>query len=160
MLFRSNDDATMNENCPKKYIGLSREEARKVVLEDLKETGLLIKIDPIVHEVGHSERTGVMVEPMIKKQWFVKMRPLADHVLETQKNKDEKVNFIPSRYEKTMNHWMEITYDWCISRQLWWGHRIPAWYKGAEVYVGAEAPKEDGWVQDEEIGRASCRERV
>ena len=67
-----NDDATMNENCPKKYIGLSREEARKVVLEDLKEAGLLIKIDPIVHEVGHSERTGVMVEPMIKKQWFVK----------------------------------------------------------------------------------------
>ena len=139
-----NDDATMNDNCPKKYIGLSREEARKVVLEDLKEAGLLIKIDPIVHEVGHSERTGVMVEPMIKKQWFVKMRPLADHVLETQKNKDEKVNFIPSRYEKTMNHWMEITYDWCISRQLWWGHRIPAWYKDDEVYVGMEAPKEDG----------------
>ena len=146
-----NDDATMNENCPKKYVGLSREEARKVVLEDLKEAGLLIKIDPIVHEVGHSERTGVMVEPMIKKQWFVKMRPLADHVLETQKNKDEKVNFIPSRYEKTMNHWMEITYDWCISRQLWWGHRIPAWYKDDEVYVGAEAPKEDGWVQDEDV---------
>lgn len=146
-----NDDATMNENCPEKYIGLSREEARKVVLEDLKEAGLLIKIDPIVHEVGHSERTGVMVEPMIKKQWFVKMRPLADHVLETQKNKDEKVNFIPSRYEKTMNHWMEITYDWCISRQLWWGHRIPAWYKDDEVYVGMDAPEGEGWVQDPDV---------
>ena len=88
---------------------------------------------------------------MIKKQWFVKMRPLADHVLEVQKKKDEKVNFIPNRYEKTMNHWMEITYDWCISRQLWWGHRIPAWYKGDEIYVGMDAPTDDGWVQDEDV---------
>ena len=92
-----------------------------------------------------------MVEPMIKKQWFVKMRPLADHVLDTQKNKDEKVNFVPSRYEKTMNHWMEITYDWCISRQLWWGHRIPAWYKDNEIYVGIVAPDGDGWEQDPDV---------
>ena len=118
-----NDDATMNENAPG-YTGLTREECRKKVLEDLEKEGLLIKIEPLVHEVGHSERTGVMVEPMVKKQWFVKMRPLADTVLETQAKKDEKVNFVPARYEKTMNHWMEITYDWCISRQLWWGHRI------------------------------------
>lgn len=87
----------------------------------MESADLLLKVEPITHEVGHSERTGVMVEPMIKKQWFVKMRPLADHVLETQKKREEKVNFIPERYEKTMNHWMEITYDWCISRQLWWG---------------------------------------
>ena len=146
-----NDDATMNENVPEKYQGMSREECREEVLKDLKEQGLLLEIEPLVHEVGHSERTGVMVEPMIKKQWFVKMRPLADHVLETQKKKDEKVNFVPTRYEKIMNHWMEITYDWCISRQLWWGHRIPAWYKGDEVYVGMEEPKGDGWVQDEDV---------
>ena len=146
-----NDDATMNENVPKKYQGMSREECRDVVLEDLKKDGLLLEIEPLVHEVGHSERTGVMVEPMIKKQWFVKMRPLADHVLDVQKKKDEKVNFVPSRYEKTMNHWMEITYDWCISRQLWWGHRIPAWYKGDEIYVGMEAPTEEGWVQDNDV---------
>ena len=146
-----NDDATMNENVPVKYQGMSREDAREEVLKDLKEMGLLLKIEPLVHEVGHSERTGVMVEPMVKKQWFVKMRPLADHVLKVQKNKDEKVNFVPSRYEKTMNHWMEITYDWCISRQLWWGHRIPAWYKGDEVYVGMEAPAGDGWVQDNDV---------
>ena len=145
-----NDDATMNENAGK-YCGLTREECREELLKDLEKDGLLLKVEPLVHEVGHSERTGVMVEPLIKKQWFVKMRPLADHVLETQKKKDEKVNFVPSRYEKTMNHWMEITYDWCISRQLWWGHRIPAWYKGDEIYVGMEAPKGEGWVQDEDV---------
>ena len=146
-----NDDATMNENVPKKYQGMTREECREVVLKDLEKEDLLLSVEPLVHEVGHSERTGVMVEPMIKKQWFVKMRPLADHVLETQKKKDEKVNFVPTRYEKTMNHWMEITYDWCISRQLWWGHRIPAWYKDDKIYVGMEAPKEDGWVQDSDV---------
>ena len=145
-----NDDATMNE-LTGKYQGMTREACREAVLEDLKKEGLLLEIEPLVHEVGHSERTGVMVEPMLKKQWFVKMRPLADKVLETQKKKDEKVNFFPSRYEKTMNHWMEITYDWCISRQLWWGHRIPAWYKGDEVYVGMEAPAGDGWVQDNDV---------
>ena len=146
-----NDDATMNSNVPKKYVGMTREECRDEVLKDLEKAGLLLSVEPLVHEVGHSERTGVMVEPMIKKQWFVKMRPLADHVLEVQKKKDEKVNFVPSRYEKTMNHWMEITYDWCISRQLWWGHRIPAWYKGDEIYVGMEAPKGEGWEQDPDV---------
>ena len=145
-----NDDATMNENAGI-YCGMTREECREKLLQDLEKQNLLLSIEPLVHEVGHSERTGVMVEPMVKKQWFVKMRPLADHVLETQKKKDEKVNFVPTRYEKTMNHWMEITYDWCISRQLWWGHRIPAWYKGDDVYVGINPPKEDGWCQDEDV---------
>ena len=146
-----NDDATMNENVPEKYQGMTREECREVVLKDLESEGLLLEVEPLVHEVGHSERTGVMVEPMIKKQWFVKMRPLADHVLDVQKKKDEKVNFVPSRYEKTMNHWMEITYDWCISRQLWWGHRIPAWYKDDEIYVGMNAPEGEGWIQDNDV---------
>ena len=145
-----NDDATMNENAGK-YFGMSREKCREELLKDLEKEGLLLKVEPLVHEVGHSERTGVMVEPMIKKQWFVKMRPLADRVLEYQKEKDKKVNFVPSRYEKIMNHWMSITYDWCISRQLWWGHRIPAWYKDDEIYVGEEAPKGKGWVQDEDV---------
>ena len=145
-----NDDATMNENTGK-YAGMTRERCREELLKDLEKEGLLLSIEPIEHEVGHSERTGVMVEPMIKKQWFVKMRPLADTVLKTQKKKDEKVNFVPTRYEKTMNHWMEITYDWCISRQLWWGHRIPAWYKDDEIYVGMEAPKGEGWVQDNDV---------
>ena len=145
-----NEDATMNENAGK-YCGMTREECREALVKDLKESGILIKIEPMVHSVGHSERTDAVVEPYLSKQWFVKMRPLAQRVLENQKNKDTKVNFIPSRYEKTMNHWMEITYDWCISRQLWWGHRIPAWYKDDEIYVGYEAPKEPGWVQDNDV---------
>ena len=145
-----NLDATMNENAPG-YEGMTREECREKLLEDLKEKDLLIRVEEMVHNVGHSERSDAVVEPTLSKQWFVKMRPLADRVLENQKNKDTKVNFVPERYEKTMNHWMEITYDWCISRQLWWGHRIPAWYRGDEVYVGVVAPEGDGWVQDEDV---------
>ena len=145
-----NPDGTMNENALV-YNGLDRFICRKKLVEDLKNSGLLISVEEITHSVGHSERTGVMVEPYLSKQWFVKMRPLADRVLENQKDKDSKVNFVPERFEKIMNHWMEITYDWCISRQLWWGHRIPAWYKGDEVYVGMEAPTEDGWIQDEDV---------
>ena len=145
-----NPDGTMNKNALV-YNGLDRFLCRKKLVEDLKNSGLLISVEEITHSVGHSERTGVMVEPYLSKQWFVKMRPLADRVLENQKDKDTKVNFVPERFEKIMNHWMEITYDWCISRQLWWGHRIPAWYKGEEVYVGMEAPTEEGWVQDTDV---------
>ncbi|MBQ6840686.1 MAG: valine--tRNA ligase [Bacilli bacterium] len=145
-----NPDATMNDKAGK-YQGMSREECREALLEDLKAEDLLISVEEITHNVGHSERSGVMVEPYLSKQWFVKMRPLADHVLENQKNKETKVNFVPRRFEKIMNHWMEITYDWCISRQLWWGHRIPAWYRGEEVYVGVDAPEGEGWVQDTDV---------
>ena len=145
-----NEDATMNENAYK-YQGLTREECRKELLKDLEKEGLLLQIEKMHHSVGHSERTGVMVEPYLSKQWFVKMRPLADAVLDNQKDKTSKVNFVPSRYEKTMNHWMEITYDWCISRQLWWGHQIPAWYKDDEVYVGMNPPIGKGWKQDEDV---------
>ena len=145
-----NEDGTMNEKALH-YNGMDRFECRKQLVEELKEKNLLIKIEKMTHNVGHSERTDVMVEPRLSKQWFVKMRPLADRVLENQKNKNTKVNFVPERFEKVMNHWMEITYDWCISRQLWWGHRIPAWYKGEEICVGEEAPKEEGWVQDNDV---------
>ena len=144
-----NPDGTMNE-ATGKYAGLDRFACREELVKDLETEGLLISVKEITHNVGHSERSGVMIEPYLSKQWFVKMRPLADAVLKNQKNKDTKVNFVPARYEKIMNHWMEITYDWCISRQLWWGHRIPAWYKGDEVYVGDTAPGSD-WVQDPDV---------
>ena len=145
-----NEDATMNENAGK-YNGMDRFECRQALIEDLKERDLLIKIEPITHSVGHSERTGVMVEPYLSKQWFVNMKELSNRVLENQKNKDEKVNFIPERFEKILINWMSDCHDWCISRQLWWGHRIPAWYKDDMVYVGAVAPKEEGWKQDEDV---------
>ncbi len=144
------NDGTMSATALK-YAGMDRFEAREAMLKDLEKEGLLLKIEQITHNAPFSERTNTLIEPMISKQWFVKMRPLADRVLETQKDKNAKVNFVPKRFEKIMNHWMEITYDWCISRQLWWGHRIPAWYKDGKTYVGVEAPKEEGWIQDEDV---------
>lgn len=147
-----NDDGTMNENAGK-YEGMDRFECREALVKDLKEQGYLIKVKPIVHSVGHSERSGVQVEPRLSTQWFVKMKPLADKVLENQKTAG-KVNFVPKRFEQTLNHWMEDVHDWVISRQLWWGHRIPAWYnkKTGEIYVGEEAPKDiENWKQDPDV---------
>ena len=144
-----NKDATMNENAFK-YQGMTREACREALVKDLRDADLLIKVEEMVHSVGHSERSDAVVEPYLSEQWFVRMRPLADRVLENQKNKDTKVNFVPTRYEKTMNHWMEITYDWCISRQLWWGHQIPAWYKDGQMKVQIESPGE-GWIQDQDV---------
>ena len=145
-----NKDGTLNENAGP-YAGLDRFEARDRIEIDLQKQDLLVGVEEIVHNVGHSERSNAMVEPYFSSQWFVKMRPLADKVLENQKNAQTKVNFVPERYEKTMNHWMEITYDWCISRQLWWGHRIPAWYKDGEVIVSETPVEEEGWVQDLDV---------
>ncbi len=145
-----NPDATMNTNAGK-YKGMDRFDCRKALVNDLKDLDLLIKIEPMTHSVGHSERTNVMVEPYLSKQWFVKMDELAKRVLDNQKNKDTKINFIPQRFEKILENWMSDCHDWCISRQLWWGHRIPAWYKQDKIYVGLEKPEGDGWYQDEDV---------
>ena len=129
---------------------MNRFACREALLEDLKNEDLLIKIEEMTHSVGHSERTDAIVEPYLSKQWFVKMDVLARQVLENQAT-DEKVNFVPERFEKILTHWMEDCHDWCISRQLWWGHRIPAWYKEEEIYVGTSAPEGEGWIQDSDV---------
>ena len=147
-----NEDASLNENAGK-YCGMDRFEARKALVKDLEDGGYMLKIDPIVHSVGHSERTGVQVESRLSTQWFVKMKPLAEKALANQKTAD-RVNFVPERFEHTFNQWMENVHDWVISRQLWWGHRIPAWYnkQTGEMYVGMEAPKDaENWEQDKDV---------
>ena len=106
---------------------MDRFDCRKQLVDDLKAEGYLIKVAPIVHSVGHSERSGVQDEPRLSTQWFVKMKPLADKVLENQKG-EGRVNFVPDRFEGTLERWMENVHDWVISRQLWWGHRMPAWF--------------------------------
>ena len=147
-----NDDGTMNDKAGK-YAGMDRFDCRKQLVEDLKAEGYLIKVEPIVHSVGHSERSGVQVDPRLSTQWFVKMKPLADKVLENQKG-EGRVNFVPDRFEGTLERWMENVHDWVISRQLWWGHRIPAWYnkQTGEMYVGEEAPADiENWDQDQDV---------
>ncbi|MYU81853.1 valine--tRNA ligase [Ligilactobacillus salivarius] len=147
-----NEDATINANAGK-YEGLDRFEARKAIVSDLEEQGYMLKIEPIVHSVGHSERTGVQVESRLSTQWFVKMKPLAEAALKNQET-DDRVDFVPPRFEHTFTQWMENVHDWVISRQLWWGHQIPAWYhkETGEIYVGEEAPEDiENWEQDSDV---------
>ena len=120
-----NEDGSINENGGK-YAGLSGMEARKQIVKDLEESGYLIKVEPLKHNVGTCQRCHTVVEPRVSTQWFVKMEPLAKPAIDVVK--DGTIRFIPERLEKTYYNWMENIKDWCISRQLWWGHRIPAWY--------------------------------
>jgi len=149
-----NDDATMNELAGK-YEGMDRFAARKAIVKDLEEAGLLVKIEKHLHSVGHSERTDVVVEPRLSKQWFVKMGPLAEQAINAQREEgDNTVNFYPPRFNDAYLRWMENIHDWVISRQLWWGHQIPAWYhkETGEVYVGMEAPSDiENWTQDPDV---------
>ncbi len=120
-----NDDATINE-LGGKYAGMTREECRKAIVADLEAGGYLVRVEPITHNVGTCYRCGTTIEPRMSKQWFVKMQPLADPAIEAVRNKD--IRFVPERFDKIYFNWMNNIKDWCISRQLWWGHRIPAYY--------------------------------
>ena len=135
-----NDDATINE-LGGKYAGMGRYEARKAMVEDLKEQGLLVKVVPHSHSVGTHDRCGTTVEPMIKPQWFVRMKEMAQAAIDTLK--EGNLTFVPERFDKTYLHWLENIRDWCISRQLWWGHRIPAYYcdECGETIVAREMPE-------------------
>lgn len=149
------DDGHLNELAGP-YNGMERFEARKAIVADLEAGDYMLNVEPIVHSVGHSERTGVPVESRLSTQWFVKMAPLAEQALAMQQNPDEKVEFVPARFEDTFTRWMENIRDWVISRQLWWGHQIPAWYKHKgtdqeEIYVGTEAPEGEGWERDPDV---------
>ncbi len=145
-------NAKMNK-CAGKYIGMDRYQCREALVKELQEKGLLVKIEKIIHSVGHSERSGAVVEPYLSKQWFIKMKPLADMAIKNE-HSENKVNFVPKRFEKVFLRWMENAEDWCISRQLWWGHQIPAYYnkKTGEIVVSETAPKDlENYTQDQDV---------
>jgi len=137
-----NNDTTMNENAGPAYAGLERLECRRQVVKDLEEGGFLVKVEDHQHAIGHCQRCDTVVEPMVSLQWFVKMKPLAEPAI--QKVLDGEIRFVPERFTKIYINWMENIRDWCISRQLWWGHRIPVWYcqDCGEVICSREDPTE------------------
>ncbi|BDR58292.1 valine--tRNA ligase [Xylocopilactobacillus apicola] len=152
MLNIMNKDATLNEEAGK-YQGMDRYKARKAIIDDLTNAGFFVKKEELIHNVGHSERTHVQVEPRLSTQWFVRMKELAQFSIDNQSTKN-KVNFFPPKYEQTFLRWMENVHDWVISRQLWWGHRIPAWYRKTDgkIYVGVNPPADlENWEQDPDV---------
>lgn len=133
-----------------KYSGLDRYEARKLMIEDLQKENLLVKTETIEHAVGYSERTNVVIEPLISKQWFVKMQDLSKDAIEVYKNGD--LNLIPDSLGKTYMNWLENIRDWCISRQLWWGHRLPVFYtEDGEIIVSEDDPDENGYLNGKKV---------
>ena len=150
-----NKDATMNVAAGEEFVGMDRFECREKIVHLMQEAGLVVKIEDHLHSVGYSERGDVPIEPRVSEQWFCRMEKLAEPAIDAVRNGD--IKFYPERWQKTYFHWMENIKDWCISRQIWWGHRIPAWYndKTGEVYVGMESPtdagKEGPWRQEEDV---------
>ena len=144
------DEAGIMNELALNYEGLDRLECRKKVLTDLDKLGQLVKCEPIVHAVGYSERTHCLIEPRLSEQWFVKTKELAKPLIKLQKDPKKKIKFIPEQFEKIYLNWLTNIQDWCISRQLWWGHQIPVWYRADEIVVGTE-PKEPGFTQDQDV---------
>ena len=149
-----NKDASMNARAGK-YAGLDRYDCRERLWRDMQAAGLTIKAQPYTTRIPRSQRGGEVIEPLMSKQWYVRIQPLADKALAAVRGGAIKI--VPERYEKVYFHWLENIQDWCISRQLWWGHRIPAWYREkdgdpeGEIYVGASPPRGDGWVMEEDV---------
>ncbi|MBQ9789672.1 MAG: valine--tRNA ligase [Lentisphaeria bacterium] len=148
-----NADATLNDKVPAEFVGLDRFTARDKTVEAMEKAGLLVKIEDITHAVGYSERGEVPIETLVSYQWFCNMKELAKPAIEAVRS--GKIKFYPERWSKTYFHWMENIQDWCISRQIWWGHRIPAWYNrdnNDEIYVGTSCPTAPGrWEQEEDV---------
>ena len=148
-----NDDASLNSNVPNKYVGLSREDARKAVVNDLKSKGLLEKTEDYTNKVGYSERGHVPIESYMSEQWFMKMSDLAKPALDAVNNGE--IKFHPDHWKKTYNHWMENIKDWCISRQLWWGHQIPVWIHkedSTQIHVSVDGPNDpENWDRDPDV---------
>jgi valyl-tRNA synthetase len=147
-----NEDASTNDNVPEEFRNLDRFDAKEKVVTRFKELGLLVKIEDYQNKVGYSERGGVPIEPYLSEQWFMKMEELSAPALKAVEDGD--VKFHPEHWTKTYAHWMSNIKDWCISRQLWWGHRIPVWYHKTtkEVYCGVTAPKDaENWIQDKDV---------
>ena len=149
-----NKDASVNANGGP-YAGLDRYECRRQLWSDMEAAGLTIKTEPHVTRIPRSQRGGEVIEPMLSAQWFVRVQPLADKALAAVRNGDVKI--VPRRYEKVYYHWLENIQDWCVSRQLWWGHRIPAWYREkdgdpeGEIHVGLDAPQGEGWRMERDV---------
>ena len=157
MLNIMNPDGSINSNAPDKYVSLTREKARKHIIKDLEKEGSLLKEEDYLHKVGYSERGDVPIEYYLSNQWFLKMKELAKPATEVVKSGE--IKFYPNHWVKTYNHWMDNIQDWCISRQLYWGHRIPVWYKkGSDHskqenwYVSISPPEDiENWEQDEDV---------
>jgi len=143
-----NADGTMNTLAGGPLAGLDRFQARKVALELLREQGVLIEEKPYENNVGFSQRADVPIEPRLSEQWFLKYPAVAQSKASVA---EEQMKFYPDRWTKVYDHWLTNIQDWCISRQLWWGHRVPVWYRGGEVHCGLEAPQGDGWQQDPDV---------
>lgn len=149
-----NKDATLNEQAGP-YAGMERFAARQKLWQDMEAAGLTIQVEKRIMVIPRSQRGGEVVEPMLSMQWFVKMEAIAAKALAAVR--DGRIRIVPERFEKVYYHWLENIQDWCVSRQLWWGHRIPAWYREkagdpyGEIYVGREAPQGDGWTPEEDV---------
>ncbi len=142
-------DASMNDHAGP-YVGLDRFACREKLWADMEAAGLAIRVEPVRHSVPRSQRGGEIIEPLVSVQWFLRMQPLAQRAIEAVR--EGRIRIVPERFTKIYDHWLENIEDWCLSRQLWWGHRIPAWYgPEGEIHVGRNAPAGDGWTPEEDV---------